>query len=268
MPQVSTSRTEDVPESASAFSYSTLPLICWCGKWFLALGALLGLGYGLLFYSGEPPVYQSSMQVLVVKKTQSEALPVARMGPYSHLEDYLAEHMALIKSPLIVERAVKSHRLQTLRSFAGNDNPTNAIIAALAFTRDAATTPLQSNHILTLSFRGADADDCRTVLNAVFNSYRQFLDATYRSVAEEIVKLLTEARDVHQKDLARKAKEYQEFRRTAPLVSRGKDGATMHQETLASLQSARSSLLLRKARAQGTSGPSRTRCGRSRGPTP
>ena len=78
-----------------------------------------------------------------------------------------------------------------------------------------------------------------------------FLVETYRSVDEETVKLITEARDVLQKDLARKAKEYQEFRQNAPLLTRGKDGATIHQETLSSLQSARSALRLRKAKLQG-----------------
>ncbi len=251
MKQDQTTRSEEGSESASTSLYSTLIRVCWRGKWLLAIGTLLGLVYGLLIYRGEPPVYQSSMQVLVVKKTLSEAVPVPRIDNYSHFEDYLAEHMALIKSPLIIERAVKSHNLQSLKSFAGQNNPTNAIIGSLTITRDATSSPLQSNHILTLSYKGADPEDCRTVLNAVYESYKQFLDETYRSVGEEIVKLLTEARDVLQKDLARKANEYQEFRQSAPLVAHGKDGVTMHQETLTNLQSARSALLLSKAKARG-----------------
>src|SRR5262245_5394529 len=125
-----TARAEESPESSGGL-YANLLHVCWRGKWFLAAGALLGLGYGLLCYRGEAPVYQSSTQVLVVKRTHSDALPVARMENYSPLEDYLAEHMALIRSPLIVERAVRSHDLRSLKSFAGQDNPTSAIIAGL-----------------------------------------------------------------------------------------------------------------------------------------
>ncbi len=173
------------------------------------------------------------------------------MDSAAYFEDYLAEHMVLIKSPLIIDRAVKSGKLRSLKSFAGLANPTNAIIGSLSITRDSTTNPLESNHILKLSVSGADPEDCRAVLNAVLESYKQFLEETYRNVGEETVRLITEARNVLQKDLARKAKEYQEFRENAPLLSHGKNGVTMHQETLTSLQSARSDLLLRKAKAQG-----------------
>lgn len=250
MPQDLTERPEEAPESVGTFRLSTLVRICWRGKWLLVLGTLLGLGYGLRHYLGEPPIYQSSTQVLVVKKKQSEALPVPRMD-YSYLEDYLSEHVVLIKSPLIIGRAVQSSHLQSLRSFAGQDDPTYTIIGALSITRDTAASPLQSNHILTLSYSGGDPEDCRAVLNAVLESYRQFLEETYRSVGDDTVKLITEARNVLQKDLARKAKDYEAFRQKAPLLSRSKDGSTIHQETLTSLQSARSALLLRKAKVQG-----------------
>ncbi len=251
MPHTLTMRPEEAPESTGLLPLATLVRICWRGKWFLLLGMFLGLGYGLVCYLGEPPVYQSSTQILVVKKRQSDAMPVPRMDAFSYLEDYLSEHIVLIKSPLIIERAVQSGNLKSLKSFAGQDDPTNTIIGGLSITRDATTSPLQSNHILKLSYTGADADDCCTILNAVLESYRQFLEETYRSVGDDTVKLIAEARNVLQKDLARKAQEYQEFRQNAPLLPRGKDGITMHQETLTSLQSARSALLLRKAKVQG-----------------
>jgi polysaccharide biosynthesis transport protein len=251
MPTTLRAQPDDVPEYAGAFPLSTLVRIGWRGKWFLALGALLGLGYGLACYLGEPPVYQSATQVLVVRKQQSDAMPFSRMDTAAYFEDYLAEHVALIKSPLIVDRAVKSGNLRSLKSFAGLNNPTNAIIGSLSITRDSTTNPLESNHILKLSVSGADPEDCRAVLKAVLESYKHFLEETYRSVGEETVRLITEARNVLQKDLARKAKEYQEFRENAPLLSHGKNGVTLHQETLTRLQSARSDLLLRKTRAQG-----------------
>src|SRR5215813_5777393 len=67
-------------------------------------------------------------QVLVLKK-RSDALPVTNGDPrLSFYEDYVSTHLVLIRSPLVVERAVKKRNLGSLKSFEKAGDPAGAIM--------------------------------------------------------------------------------------------------------------------------------------------
>src|SRR5262249_51948473 len=118
----------------------------------VVLVALLGLLGGFGFYAQRQPVYQSSAQVLVVKKSP-DPLPITGGDPrLSFVEDYLSTHLVLIKSPLIIEQAVQKRNLGSLKSFAGGGDPTGAIIASLSASRETKDTYGPTN-IINLSFK-------------------------------------------------------------------------------------------------------------------
>src|SRR5688572_22115580 len=100
-----------LPESAVASTSRNLLQVLVQHRWLVVLGAVVGLVGGLLNYAQKQPVYQSSAAVLVVKK-RNDALPVAggdpRLGVY---EDYVATHLILIKSSMVVGRAVQKKEL-------------------------------------------------------------------------------------------------------------------------------------------------------------
>lgn len=123
------------------------------------------------------------------------------------------------------------------------------IIGSLSVTRD--TRERGGSNILNLSYRGPVADECGRVLNAVIDSYTDFLGTTYQDVSDETLKLITQARDVLQKDLKDQWTEYLTFRQEGSLLWRGKEGSNIHQARLASIEGARSSLLLRRAETEG-----------------
>src|SRR5262249_11947942 len=85
--------------------------IAWQRKSLLTLGVAVGLIVGGLYYAQHAPVYQSTSQVLVVKKRPDAVTGVNTQNLLS-FEDYLATHQVLIKSPVIVERAVQKRNLQ------------------------------------------------------------------------------------------------------------------------------------------------------------
>src|SRR5262245_42522159 len=123
-------------EFAAARSSHNLLEVLWRRKSLVLLGVVVGLVGGALFYAQRAPVYQAGAQVLVVKKT-SDALPIAGGDPrLTFVEDYLSTHLVLIRSPLILERAVKKRELASLRSFAGAGDPAGAILAGLTAGRD------------------------------------------------------------------------------------------------------------------------------------
>jgi len=90
------------PELPAARSRGFLTVL-WQRKALLILATLLGLVGGSLFYWQRPPIYQSASQILIIKK--QPVLPVAeRMG---YADDYMSTHLEVLRSPLIIERAIK-----------------------------------------------------------------------------------------------------------------------------------------------------------------
>src|SRR5205807_1005264 len=150
-------------------------------------------------------------------------------------------------SPLIVERAIQKRNLAALASLAHKEDLTEFVIKALSVSRNRAAGSNTSN-VLDLSFRGTSATECPIILSALLDTYKDFLEETYRNISEDTLKLVLQARDVLQKDLMTQEKAYRAFRKEAPLLlMRGKEGASLTQEQLSSIESKRSALLVRKA---------------------
>jgi capsular exopolysaccharide synthesis family protein len=232
-----------------AFSRNVL-LVCWQRRSLVLLGAAAGLVIGVLYYAQKRPVYQSGAKILVVKRNAG-ALPVAGGDPrLTVFEDFVSTHLELLTSPVIVERAVKKRNLGALPSLAGGD-PGGVIRAGLQAFRtppkDASTPP---NNIINLSYRGGDSADAEEVLQAVIDSYRDFLDETYQNVSTTTLKLITKARDELRRDATAKEKKYSEFRKTSPLLGRGADGPNVHLGRIKQFQSVQTTLLARAGELQ------------------
>lgn len=222
----------------------------WRNWWLvvLALGAACG---GAVYYQHTtPPQYQASAQLLVVKKRPDAFTGVdTRM---LSLDDYVATHQTLLRSTLLVERAIQHHQLDQLESLAhAPEDLTEVIAQGLAVTRTK-TGGWGADNILVLSYLGTASADCTAILNALIATYQGFLDETYRDLSEETLRLITEARDELHKGLQQKEAAYREFRKNAPpLLWKGKDQVNLRLERLANVEARRSTLLLRKAELQG-----------------
>jgi capsular exopolysaccharide synthesis family protein len=217
----------------------------WRHKTLVILGVVVGLVLGVLYYSQQAPVYQSGAQVLVIKKSPAFSLPGS--DPVGGYDDFLATHQVLIRSPLVVARAVQKGNLKQLKSFRDlPGDPTGALISSLRVTREKDT-----NNILDLTYRSHVAEDCGTVLNALIASYQEFLEAKYRNVSDETVKLISEARDVLEKKLELKEQEYRKFRIAHPSLMRGKEGTNVLQERVINLESKKGALHIRQAEIRG-----------------
>jgi capsular exopolysaccharide synthesis family protein len=222
--------------------------IVWERKSYFALGVVVALVIGLLYYVQATPVYQSRAQVLVVKKHPDNVTGMDTR--HLVIEDYVATHQMLIKSPVIIEQAIQKRNLGALESFAGKDDLVETILKALTVARNKATGA--TSNILDLSFRATQPADSATVLNAIIDCYKDFLDEKYRNTSEDTLKLVTKARDVLNNDLLKQKAAYRKFREQAPLLLlRGKEGTNLTQERLSSIEAKRSILLVRKAELQG-----------------
>jgi capsular exopolysaccharide synthesis family protein len=243
--------------------------VCRRRKGRILVAVVLGLGLAALYAAKAGPWYDSTAQLLVVKK-RHETSPISGPDQAHPPEDYLATHMLLITSDRVIRQAIQRGKLEDLEQARQEDvgrqiaqwtaqhvlgrmppGPSEstlakAITGALRVSRDAQRPGLSpSNEILILSYRGKAAADCPRVLDAVIASYQAFLMETYRKSHKETVELVTQARDLAHKDLQEKEAAYQRFLKGAPLLGKGKGGSTIVHDRLAGIEARRSALRLR-----------------------
>jgi capsular exopolysaccharide synthesis family protein len=241
----------------------------WKHKSLLLLGTVCGLALAVLFYTQKAPVYQSSARVLVIKKQPD--LPVSgvdsRQGSGYIYDDYIAAQVAVIRSQLIVSRAVQKAGLGRLKSFQGQGDPTAVIIGSLSASRDAKDG---GGNVLDLSYRGPISDECGLILMAVIKSYEDFLDDTYRNVSNEAAGLIKQAEGVLHGKLDDDKRAYKELRLKGPVMVRGgkEGGGTVQQERLANIEGRRSALLVREAEIEGRLATIEVALKEGRDPTP
>ncbi len=251
MPSHSASRTPAAAPDNNTLAHVALKLwaITWRRKSAMALGLVIAGILGALVFAQATPLYSSRAQVLVIKK-RPEA--IGQDPRNLAVDDFGATHKILIESPLIIKRAIDKRQLAALASYADVEdmNLLGVIRGSLRVGRPRNTTEAVNN-VLDLDFRSKDPLEATVVLDAILESYRSFLDETYRRTSEDTLKLVTEARDLLQKELLQDVEEYGKFRKEAELLMlRGKEGSSIIQDQLNSIKLALSELKIRKSRVE------------------
>jgi len=207
--------------------------------WLLLLFGGTGAALSYLYCLKQPPIYQSTCDILVTSEGKQQPIPFDGYNGTVSGRDRMP-HAVLIGSPLVVSKAVEKHELVKLPEFVGMGDPTRRINSELK------VRPSEENtDVLYLSYRSGDPKTCQAVLAAVTDSYSTFLGDTHQSISEDVLKLITEAKDVLLGQLTEKEVNYQKFRQEAPLIF-GSDAVAknVHKERLAEIEGARSKLII------------------------
>lgn len=221
-------------------------------KWYIVLGVVLSTVIGAIFYSQQTPVYSASMQVLLIKK--GEILPAQGLDRAAVQEDYVATQLALIKTPLVLDKVAKRPEIKDY-SWAANPSQAVGYINAGLTVRNLLGEKAASSGsaILLFSFTSPDSREGEPVLRAVYEGYKEFLDETYKDVSKTTIDLITKAKDVLEVNLQKAEKEYREFREKMPLarIKLTKEGNTLNGERLIAFQGRLSALQMRKGEIEG-----------------
>src|SRR5439155_22490538 len=165
-------------------------------------------------------------------------------GRMAVMEDYLSTHTTIIRRPEVVRRAAKFLPPEGLKSTGTVQDPASAIGAALTVTREMKENNNPTN-ISILTGRSVDPEESLKIVDAVIKGYKEFLDETFRTVSDQTLELITQARDTLQGELTTNVNAYREFRKDAPLLSR--TAGTAEHQTLKEVQTTHLGLSLRKA---------------------
>ena len=240
-------------EGASAPIASTIDLlgVLWRRRTAWIVGFVVALVGGVVLYLVTPDQFESQTAVLLVQKSP-RTLP--KDGhPESGFEAFLATHRALIVSPLIVENAIETANLRSLKMFSDLDpeeDLVDYIIADLEAGNAGRELGENADSIMTLTYRGTDPEECPRVVKAIVESYKAFLDDAYRGMSDEVVRLVDRARNLLEKELKQLEDDYIAFRQQSPLVSKGTDEVNPLQERLTAIDARRSTLMLLRTRLQ------------------
>lgn len=180
---------DDLPETDGSANILTMIQRRW--PWLL-LGAVLGAIGGFLLFSMKAPIYQSTAQVLVIKKRAD--VPVGTDSRSSFVEDYVATQVILLRSERILIAAAKRIDPSRLNhAFPTDERDRAKVLAALlsvARDKDVTTSAAGGTNVLNLAFRGSHPDDCRQLLTAVIATYQAELSTLYDTATQEKIDLL------------------------------------------------------------------------------
>lgn len=221
-------------------------------KWPLLAGLLCGIILGEAGYRHLGPYYEGTSRILVSKKVEA---PIKDSAARTFGER--AEHVALIMSPMIVGKAIESHKLDELPSLVGEPDPAEEILDSLKVLRSAGDDRSFLN-ILDIKYISAIRDDAGKVVTAIIDAYGKYLAETQQEHTTEAVRLITEANADLEKQLQAKSEEYVAFRERSPLLWKSAPGArgggaevtNVHRERFLAIEADRRKNLLRQAEIQ------------------
>jgi capsular polysaccharide biosynthesis protein len=173
---------------------------------FIAISVAICLTLAVVYLARTKTVYESSARLLVL---QQGGRPVNVSGGADALSfpqtaaDSLATHLMIIRSPVIVEKALASAGLRNI--------PADSVIARLTVK-----LPDEGARVLDLGYKAGTEDETTRVIKAVIESYDQFLKDNYQKNTTEVISLITKARDELDAEINGLHKKLQEFRENNP----------------------------------------------------
>lgn len=227
----------------------TLLVVAWRRKAWVACGIFVGLVVSAAVGYVWPRSYQSTAQVSIVKKRPDTVTGVDTRQISA--EENASPATDLLKSSVIIDRAIQSKGLDSLSIELPPDQTLTEHIRNMLTVAAGKAPTGQASSVYKLQFRGRNADDCQTVLTALLESYKEFMDRKHQAVSEDTLELIMRDKQTLEKEMAEKDVAYRAFREKAPLLGKARDGLELRQERLNSIQNKRSNLLMQRIELDG-----------------
>lgn len=215
----------------------SLLTIIWRRKMIISFMVAVGIAVGYTMFTKQPPVFQSQARMLIINPQIELPVNAGQMET-----QYDSIHEQLIRSPILIDQAVNKYKLDQLPTML-NKNATANIIAGISVS----DVQGKEGFILHFAYSGSNPDDCKTILNAVVRSYEDFLEETYKNTSQEMLSLISQAKNQLDDQLKQTESDYQEFRNTAQLLFRNDGGQNVHQQRLIGIESQRAEIIVEMA---------------------
>ena len=174
----------------------------------IVLSVLVCQTMAVLYLARAERQFQATTRLLVIQQggqplnvTKNDANRLNEMN-----EDYLPTHVAIIRSPSVVGRAIEAVGLDSLPSLQKSDEPVEGAIERLSVTR-----PDRQAKVLCADYRAGSREEATRMLTAITASYRGFLESKFQKNSSEVIRLIVKARDELNKELTGLEEQYRAF---------------------------------------------------------
>ena len=175
-------------------------------RWrLIAVINLIFVTLAVLYLARTKTLYKSTARLLVIQQGE-RPINVGGPSPFGHLpsqSDTLSTHLLLIRSPIIVGRALDLAQLNHLS--------VDAVINNLKVQQ-----PAGGGKVVDLEYQTDSRDDANRVMEACIASYDQFLKENFQKDTRDVIALIGKARDELSKELKELEHKYLEFRKEHP----------------------------------------------------
>jgi capsular exopolysaccharide synthesis family protein len=181
-------------------------------KWFLVAGLLAGATLGHLAYMKAGPEFEAVAQILVSRKYTPPVRENERMMQETGKP---SEHIPLIVSPMIAEKALEIGHLKELPTFRGEPDFIEAVLDGLKVKRIAGQDRSHFN-VLEIRYPSRVPADARKVVQSIIAAYDQYLVEQSREHSTEVLMLAQKTTADLAEKLKLKEVDYNEFLKTVP----------------------------------------------------
>ena len=216
----------------------------------IATFCLIGAVIGFCISMTTPARYQSKGQILVMQKLAKFVGDKGKSFNAMAYERLFATHLQLISSPKIVQQAIDNRqldRIDSLHSAVDDQNRTvvEVIMDRLKVAR-AGSGDSDGAFVIELKFRHSNADDAKTVLDAIFEAYQNHFRKSSLDGQEEAVQLITKMEANAAREVDAKAAAYNSFVREAPGIWNRNTLENPHQDRIDHMLKELTNLEIRK----------------------
>ncbi len=199
-------------------------------KWIVFLGLMTGLGAGYLVHTQTPPVYESKAVIHV-----EPINPIRHLIPANSdiipLDDSTHSHDKIITSSMFVETVLRDNEALTNGpSFAGRSLSECVKLVTGGLT---AAPDSDDPNIYYLSYRSANEDDAKRVLDSIVLAYEEDLDKKSRGRTREFVDLFNSVKAKLETEYREQREQFEDIRKEWDTISvmdgNGSTRLTLHQ---------------------------------------
>ncbi len=183
---------------------------------YLVICVLASLAAAVIFLAASKPTYKAASRLLVIQQSGHPVHVTRENDPFSggsQSDDNLATHLLLLKSPVIIEQALKVGGLNT--ALVGS------VIGGLTVKQ-----PDPAAKIIDLTYKSKSTDEAYRVLASLIESYKLFLKTNYQKNSSDVIGLIVKARDELNTELKSLEQAYLEYRQKNPNYSADSTGHT------------------------------------------
>jgi capsular exopolysaccharide synthesis family protein len=192
-----------------------------------ALCVLVCLSLAAIYLAGARRMYRATARLLVLQQG-GRPLNMANNDPHHVMEgqiDYIPNHALIISSPVVIMQAIDQVGIENLPTLLEVKNkgkdPVEKAIALLTVSR-----PDRLAQVLRVDYHAGSRAEAIRTLEAITASYKNYLENTFQKSSNQVVALITKAKEDLSRELQKRDAEYLEFRRKTSVLASNEMGRT------------------------------------------